>query len=151
FFRVAEDAFHRAASGGFQGSIYGISRGGLINEHGEIHDADVGGGDAHGVAIEFSLQLGNDEVQRFGGAGGTGNQVDGSGGGAEMLLHVRTFGEKAGGFDDDIRADGGPVNFSGILGLENLEALAFHGDGVIGVRDFVRQIAKDGIILQEMS
>src|SRR5438128_1897998 len=61
-FRVAEDAFHRAAGGGFQRGIDGILGGGLVNEDGEVHHADVGRGDAHGVAVELALQLGNDEV-----------------------------------------------------------------------------------------
>jgi len=36
------------------------------------------------------------------------------------------------------------------LGLENLEALPFHGDRVISVRDVVRQIAEDGVVLQKV-
>src|SRR6267154_1522646 len=68
-----------------------------------------------------------------------------------MLFRVRTLGEKAGGFNDNIRANRRPINFGGIFGLEYLEALAFDGDGVIGMRDFVRQIAEDGVVLQKMS
>ncbi len=69
---------------------------------------------------------------------------------AEMLLGVNTLGEEDGGFDDDIRADRSPIDFGGILGLENLEALAFDGDGVIGMRHLVGQIAEDGVVLQKM-
>ena len=60
---------------------------------------------------------------------------------AEMLLGVNALGEEAGGLDDDLSADRGPINFAGILHLENLEALPFHRDGVIGVGDAVRQVA----------
>ena len=38
----------------------------------------------------------------------------------------------------------------GIFDLENFEALAFHGDGVFGVGDVVRQVAEDGVVLQKV-
>jgi len=63
---------------------------------------------------------------------------------------VRPFGEEASGFDDDIRADGSPIDFGGIFYLENLEALAIHGDRVFGVGDFVRQVAEDRVVFQEV-
>src|SRR5439155_9228670 len=69
---------------------------------------------------------------------------------AEMLLGVNAFGEEAGGFDDDIGSDRSPIDFGGILGLENLEALAFDGDGVIGMRHVVGKISEDGIVLQKV-
>src|SRR4029077_19450050 len=216
--------------------VDGFLRGGLVDEDGEVHDADVGGGHAHGVAVELALQFGNDEVEGFGGASGTGNHVDGGGTGAakilvgkveeflivgvgvdgghraavdakgflenfgdgsetvggagsvgndvvlggvvglivhaedeggigavggsgddnffhgraQMLLGIGAFGEEAGGFDDDVRADGGPIDFGGILHFENFEAAAIDGDGVFSIRDVVRQIAEDGVVLQEV-
>ena len=78
------------------------------------------------------------------------NVASGPSAGAEMLFCVGAFGEEAGGFDDDIRSDGGPIDFGGILGLENLEALAFDGDGVIGMGDLVGQIAEDGVVFQKV-
>jgi len=72
FFRVAEDTLHRAVGSGFQSSVDGISRRGLIDENGQVDDADVGRRHAHGVAVKLALQFGNDEVQGFGSTGGTG-------------------------------------------------------------------------------
>src|SRR6266404_4318156 len=69
---------------------------------------------------------------------------------AKMLLRVGALGEKTGGLDDDVRADRGPVDFGRIFRLENLEALPFHGDGAFGVRDGVRQVAEDGVVLQKV-
>ena len=69
---------------------------------------------------------------------------------ADVLARVGAFGEQAGGFDDDRRADGGPVELRRILDLENLEALAVDGDRVVRVGDLVRQIAEDRIVFQQM-
>src|SRR5216683_1402868 len=235
-FGVGEDALHGAVGGGFQCGVYGILGGGLVDENGEVDDADVGRGHAHGVAVELALQFGNDEMQRFGGAGGAGNHIDGGGAGtaqvlvrqveeflivgvrvdgghgaavdaesflenfgdgseavggagsvgndlvlcrivglvihtedesrigaiggrgdehflygrAKMLVGIHAFGKEARRFDNDIRADRSPIDFSGILGLENLEAFPLHGDGVLGMRDLVRQIAEDGVVLQKV-
>src|SRR6266446_2877704 len=73
FLGVGENALHRAVGSGFQCGVYGILGGGLVDEDGEIDDADVGRGHAHGVAVELALQFGNDEMQRLGGAGGAGD------------------------------------------------------------------------------
>ena len=69
---------------------------------------------------------------------------------AKMLFRVGTLGEKTGGLDDNVRADGGPVNFGRIFRLENLEALPFHGDSAFRVRDAVRQVAEDGVVFQKV-
>ncbi len=69
---------------------------------------------------------------------------------AEMLLSVHALGEEAGGFDDDIGANGSPIDLGGILGLKNLEALPFHGDRVIGMCHLVRKVAEDGVVLQKV-
>src|SRR6266853_2152069 len=69
---------------------------------------------------------------------------------AKMLLRVNAFGEKASGFDHDIGPDGRPIDFRWILGLENLETPPFHGDGLIGMRHVVGQIAEDGVVFQEV-
>src|SRR6266851_3720323 len=69
---------------------------------------------------------------------------------AEMLLGVNALGEEAGRFNNDIRADRSPINLAGILGFENLEALSFHCDSVIGMGDVVRQIAEDRVVLQKV-
>src|SRR6266481_373239 len=236
FFGVSKNTFHWSAGGSFQGGVDGFFCGGLVDENGQVHDADVGRGHAHGVAVEFALQFGNDEVQSLRSARRAGNHVDGGGAGAaqilvreveellvvgvgmngghgaamdskrfvedfgdgcetvcgagsvrndvmlrrivslvvhaedeggvravgrrgdndffhrraKMLLRVGALGKKTGGFDDDVRADRGPVNFGRIFRLENLEALPFHGDGVFGVRDGVRQVAEDGVVLQKV-
>jgi len=69
---------------------------------------------------------------------------------AKVLLRIGALGEKTRGFDDDVRADGRPVNFDRIFRLENLEAFPFHGDGAFSVRDSVWKIAEDGVVLQEV-
>src|SRR6266850_1957111 len=236
FFGISKNTFHWSAGGGLQGGVDGFFRRGLIDEDGQVHDADVRRGHAHGVAIELAFEFGDDEVERFGSTRRTGNHVDrggtsaaqilvrevekllivsvgmdgghgaamdskrfvkdfgdggetvcGAGGvrndmvlrwivgfvvhaedeggiravggrrdddffhrGAKVLLRINALGEKTGGLDDDIRADGGPVNLSRIFRLENLEALPFHGDSVFGVRDGVWKIAEDGVVLQKV-
>src|SRR5438477_6568137 len=85
-FGVTEDALHGAAGGGFQGGVDGFFCRWLVDENGEIHDAHVGSGYAHGIAVEFALQFGNDEMEGFGGASGTGNHVDGGGTRAAEVL-----------------------------------------------------------------
>jgi hypothetical protein len=69
---------------------------------------------------------------------------------AEMFFGLWALGEQTSGFDDDIRANRGPVDFTGVLGLEDFEGPAFHRDAIIGMRNFVRKIAKDGVIFQQM-
>src|ERR1700676_439638 len=236
FLGVAEDAFHGAFGCGFEGGVDGFPGGGLVDENGEIDDADIRSGDAHGVAVELAFKFGDDEMERLGGAGGAGNHVDGGGTGAaeifvreieealivgvgvngghgaavdaesvmkdfgdrseaiggaggvgndvmlggivgfvvdaedesgvgtvgwrrdddflyrtaEMLFGFGAFGEESGGFDDDIGADGRPIDFCRIFYLEHFNAFAFDGDGIFGVGDFVREIAEDGIVLEEV-
>src|SRR6266403_4012051 len=79
FLGVGEDALHRAIGGGFQRGVDGFLSGGLVDKDGQVDNANVGRGDAHGIAVELALQLGNDKVEGFGGAGGAGNHVDGGG------------------------------------------------------------------------
>jgi len=95
------------------------------------------------------LVVHTEDESRIGAIGGRGDD-DFFHGRAEMLLGIGAFGEEAGGFDDDIRADGGPIDLGRILGLETFEAFPFHGDGVLGMRDLVRQIAEDGVVLQKV-
>src|SRR5712692_10411590 len=69
-FGVLENALHRALRSRLQRSIDGRDVGRLIHEYRKVDHADVGRGHAHRVTIEFSLQLGNHEMQRLGGARG---------------------------------------------------------------------------------
>src|SRR6266700_6150202 len=69
---------------------------------------------------------------------------------AKVFLRVNALGEEAGRFHNNVRADGRPIDLGGVLHLENLKALTIHGDGVIRVRDVVRQIAEDGVVLQKV-
>src|SRR6266702_183403 len=71
FFSEGENALHRAACGGLQRCIDGLFRGGLFDENGQVDNADVRCGHAHGVAVELALQFGNHKMQGFGGAGRT--------------------------------------------------------------------------------
>src|SRR5712692_3099449 len=67
-----------------------------------------------------------------------------------MLLGVSTLGEESRGLHDDVRADGSPINLAGVLHFENLEALALDGDAVLRMRDLVRKVAENGVVLQQM-
>jgi len=236
FLGVAKNALHGAEGRGFESSVDGLHARGFVHKNGDIDDADIGSGHAHGVAIELALQFGDDKMQGFGRPGRAGDHVDRSGtraakilmgqiekfliirigvdgghgstvnaesllqdlgdrgqairgaGGVgnhmvlrrivglvvdakdqgsvgpvggrgdddffyrttEMLLCVNALREEAGGFDDDVRADAGPIDFGRILHLENLEGFALDGDGVVGVSDVVREIAKDGIVFEQV-
>src|SRR5437879_11627457 len=63
FFGVAEYAFHWAVGGGFQSSVDGILVGTLVHEDGQVDDADVGGGDAHGGAGALARSSCHNPVQ----------------------------------------------------------------------------------------
>ena len=56
---------------------------------------------------------------------------------AEVGLGLFGVGEEAGGFDDDLGADGGPVELGGVALGEDLDLLAVDGDGVGAVGDLV--------------
>ena len=71
--------------------------------------------------------------------------------GAQVLFGVRALGEQAGRLNNNVGAHRSPVNFRGILGLENLEALPFHGDGIVGVGHLVVEIAENRIVLEKVS
>src|SRR5439155_1110291 len=86
--RVTKNALHGAVRGGFQSRVHGIFARGLVDENGEIHDADIGRGNAHGVPVEFAFQLGNDKMQRFSRAGGARNHVESSRASAAKALHL---------------------------------------------------------------
>src|SRR6267143_5927996 len=76
FFGVSKNAFHWSVGGSLQSGVDGFFRGGLIDEDRQVHDADIGRGHAHGVAIQLAFEFGNDEVERLGGARRAGNHVD---------------------------------------------------------------------------
>ncbi len=68
-----------------------------------------------------------------------------------MSLGLFRIGEEAGGFDDDLRADGGPVRaWQGFAFGEDLDLLAVDGDEVFAVGDLVLEIAEDGVVLEEV-
>ena len=69
---------------------------------------------------------------------------------AEVGLGLVGVGEEAGGLDDDLRADGGPVELGGVALGEDLDGLAVDDDGVFGRGDFVLQVAEDGVVLEQV-
>ena len=81
------------------------------------------------------------------GRGGNDDLLDG---GAEMRLGLGGVGEEAGGFDDDLGADGGPVQLGGVALGEDLDLLAIDGDEVRAVGDLVLQVAEDGVVLEQV-
>ena len=66
-----------------------------------------------------------------GGRGGDDDLLDGA---AEVSLGLFGVGEEAGRFDDDLSADGGPVELGGIAFGEDLDLLAVDRDEVGAVR-----------------
>ena len=69
---------------------------------------------------------------------------------AEVRLGLVGIGEEAGGFDDDLCADGGPVELGGVALGEDLELLAVDGDEVGAVGDLVLEVAQDGVVLEQV-
>src|ERR1700688_1584977 len=67
-----------------------------------------------------------------------------------MFLRVIGVGEMAGGFDDDLRADGLPGQGSGIFFLEDFNDLAIDRNAVGPGSNFVGKVAENGIVLQQM-
>ena len=129
--------------------------------------------DAEGVVQDV-----NDRCEAVGGAGGVGDDVVfggvvfgvvdaqdegdvlvGGGSGdndlfnrfAEVGLGLGGVGEETSGFNDDLRAYGGPVELGGIALCEDLDFFAVDDEGIFGVGDFVLQVAEDGVVLEEMS
>jgi hypothetical protein len=80
--------------------------------------------------------------------------------GAEMMTFLTVeprcalalvgVGEEAGGFDDDLRADGGPVELGGVALGEDLDLLAVDDDEVVALGDLVLQVAEDGVVLEQV-
>ena len=113
----------------------------LVRQVEQLLIVGVGVDGGHGAAVDAEGFMKNfgDGSEAVGGAGSVGNDVvlggivglvvhaedeggvravGGRGdddffhGRAEMLPRVFALGEEAGGFDDDVRADGGPVDFA---------------------------------------
>ena len=59
-------------------------------------------------------------------------------------------GEEAGGFDDNLSADGGPVEVGGVALGEDLDFFAVDGDRVSIGGDVVFEVAEDGVVLEEV-
>ena len=68
----------------------------------------------------------------------------------QVSLGLGGISEVAGGFNDDLCADRGPVELCGIALGEDLDLLAVDGDVVIAGSDFVRQVAENGVVLEQM-
>ncbi len=82
-----------------------------------------------------------------GGGGGDDDLLDGR---AEVGLGLGGVGEEAGGLDDDLGADGGPVELGGVALGEDLDLLAVDGDEVVAVLDVVFEVAEDGVVLEQV-
>src|SRR5438309_4072228 len=133
------------------------------------HDA---GGDAEGVvddlddggeAVGGAARVGDDVVFRrvvlvFVDAEDDGDVLVCGGGGDDDLLDGRTevglglfgVGEEAGGFDDDLGADGGPVEFGGVTLSEYFDLFTVDGDEVGAVGDLLLEVTEDGVVLEKV-
>mmetsp|Transcript_24576 Transcript_24576/g.60390 ORF Transcript_24576/g.60390 Transcript_24576/m.60390 type:complete len:386 (-) Transcript_24576:348-1505(-) len=77
-----EDALHGAGGGLAEGVVDLLRRGLLLHLDAHVHHGHVGGGHAQRDAVELALELGKDEGDRLGSAGGGGDDIEGSGAGA---------------------------------------------------------------------
>ena len=69
---------------------------------------------------------------------------------AQVLLGQLALGELAGRLDHDLGADGFPIELGRVLLGEHLDVLAVDADEVCAGGNFVGQVAKDGVVLQQM-
>src|SRR6266849_5586302 len=69
---------------------------------------------------------------------------------AQMFLSVSGVGEPAGGFNDDLGSDGIPWQGGGVFLFEDLNDFAVDRNTVGAGGDFVRQVAEDGIVLEQV-
>src|ERR1019366_9499775 len=70
---------------------------------------------------------------------------------AEVSFGLGSVGKEAGGFDDNLCADFSPVELGGVaLGID-LDLFAIDGDEVIAGDDFVLEVAKNRVVLEQVS
>ena len=86
FVHSLEDALEARQLGGIAECLAQFFGGGLFFEFsGEINDGDCGGRDAQGITIELALQIGDDQCNGLGGAGGGRDDVQPAGAGAAQV------------------------------------------------------------------
>ncbi len=69
---------------------------------------------------------------------------------AQVSLGLGGIGKVAGGLDDDLRAYVGPGQLGGIALGPDLDLFAVDGDEVVAGGDFVLQIAKNRVVLEQV-
>ncbi len=69
---------------------------------------------------------------------------------AQVRLGLGGVGKAAGGLNDDLCADGGPIQLGGVRLGEDLDLLAVDRDEILAGRDFVGQVAQDRVVLEQM-
>ena len=72
--------------GGLEGGIDLFGGGGLFQLAGQVHQGDVGGGHAHGHAVQLALEGGHHQGQGLGRAGGGGDHGHAGGAGTAQVL-----------------------------------------------------------------
>ena len=82
--------------------------------------------------------------------GGRGGDDDLFHGLAEVGFGLGGIGEVAGGFDDDLRACGGPVQLGGITLGEDFDLLAIDGNEVFAGDYIIGDVAQNRIVLKKM-
>src|SRR6185437_6801361 len=84
---IAQVALERGGRGGLlHGGVHLLGRGLLLHPGHQVHHRDIGGGHAHGKAVQLAFQFRNHQVQRLGGAGGGGNHAQSGGAGTAQVL-----------------------------------------------------------------
>src|ERR1035437_2057635 len=82
----AEDVLERAGGGGAEGVVDRHGRGLVAQDDGEVDDAHGRGRDAQAEAVDLALELGDDERESLGGAGGRRDHVQAGRAGATGIL-----------------------------------------------------------------
>ena len=67
-----------------------------------------------------------------------------------MLARLLRVGEMTGGFHHNLRADGCPIQLTGIALRENFQPLAANNDGVRLDLDVLIEAAENRIVLQQV-
>src|SRR5579863_6459754 len=138
--------------GGFHGGV-DLFDGGLFIENGNELGKGAGEyGDALSAAVEFAFQFGEDDADRFGGAGAVGHDIGGCGAGAaEVTFWVRCV---LGILVICIRVDGGhQAGDDAEFVIEDLghrcETIGGTGcaadDGLAAIEDIVVNVENDGL------
>ena len=109
--------------------------------------AGVGDDIVLGCVVLVLVDAQHDSQVLVGGRSGDDDLLHGR---AEVSLGLGCVSKVAGGLNDDLCADGSPVQLGGILLGEDLDLLAIDGDEIFAGGDFIFQVAQDRVVLEQV-